>query len=489
MRRPTVKVMGRARRPNEPSSYQSQPQVPTELKSRVDLVRAIIGERTTISEAAQTLGIARVNMQTLVHRVEAAMLEALQPRPTGRAAKSPEQKQLEARLQQLEKENAKLKTQLQAADDMMGAAGEIIRHLRGLPPATSKTSSSRSKRSPPKPPSSDEDPEPEPATLLQRALTTLTMRDVRTRTARLFGMTAATLRRWLERLASGLPLWRPRGGVMRHGSPESEQQVRELVTKLHGLAGASSLAHSVVGVSRRRAAQLKSEVLTASERERKSESARVEVLEPGVVRGFDAMHLESGYALIAADACVPFRTTAKRVDHYDAESVAAVLEEDFEMHGAPLVLRCDCARCHTAPAVMSVLERHGVTMLQGPAYYAPYYGQHERQNREHRDWLARAKPTCADMQSALDRMKSAFNDSWRRPTLDWRTPSECWSNRSAVDHERDSFLDDVRARCMRLCEHNVESKLAKRLAIEQALTAKGILRITPGRQTLCELPL
>src|SRR4051812_28462396 len=144
--------MARARGHNEPSTYASQPQVPTELKKRFDLIRAVIGERTTISDAAKELDIARGNMQTLVHRAEAAILEALQPRPTGPTPIPESEKKLKSRVEQLEKENAKLQKQLHAADDMMMAAGEIIRSLRGMPPESSRTSSSRSKRSPQKPP-------------------------------------------------------------------------------------------------------------------------------------------------------------------------------------------------------------------------------------------------------------------------------------------------------------------------------------------------
>src|SRR6266567_8214261 len=139
--------MARARGPNEPATYQAQPDVPRELKKRFDVMRAVIGERRTISDAAKELDIARVNMQTLVHRVEAAIVSALQPRPTGPTPISETEKKLRARVEQLEKENAKLHKQLLAADDMMMAAGEIIRSLRGLPPDTSRTSSSRSKRS------------------------------------------------------------------------------------------------------------------------------------------------------------------------------------------------------------------------------------------------------------------------------------------------------------------------------------------------------
>jgi hypothetical protein len=135
---------------------------------------------------------------------------------------------------------------------------------------------------------------------------------------------------------------------------------------------------------------------------------------------------------------------------------------------------------------MSVLRRHGVALLQGPAYYAPYRGQHERQNNEHRRWPASLERTSDDIQRELDRMKTALNDRWLRPTLGWRTAAHCWGARRSVDHERSSFLDDVGARAARLRQHAVEDRLATRLAIEQALTQRGYLRVTPGRKALCE---
>jgi hypothetical protein len=222
------------------------------------------------------------------------------------------------------------------------------------------------------------------------------------------------------------------------------------------------------------------------ERSRKSECARVEITEPGIVRGFDAMYLRGGFALNVADGSVPYRTSMTYAPLYDAEHVAAVLDRDFTACGAPLVLRDDRASCHTAPPVMSVLERHGVVLLQGPPYHAQYYGQHERQNGEHRGWLAWVEHTSDDMQAELDRMKRALNERWLRPTLGWRSAAQCWEARRTVDNERGSFLDEVRDRAARLRGRRVESRLAMRLAIEQALTQRGYLRVTRGRKALCE---
>ena len=484
-RQPTVIPMARPRRPDEPSTYQAQPEIPPALQRRFDLIRAVLGERTTISEAARELSIARVNMQTLVHRAEAAIVESLQPKPTGPTPKPPAEKALEIQVSQLQKENEKLKKQLQAADEMMGAAGEIIRSLRGLPP--SKGSSARSKRSP-KPSSSDEDPEPEPEqTILRRALEQLRTRsNLGVRAARLLGIDTKTLRRWLERLATGEPLRRRRGGVMHAGPPESEQRVRKLVQDLHGLAGAESLARSVTGVSRRRAALIKQEVLAEIERERQAACSRIEITVPGIVRGFDAMHLSDEFALIAADASVPFRTTTQHVRSYDARTVAGVLDNDFRLHGAPLVIREDRAKCHTAEPVASVLREHRVLVLQGPPHYPQYYGQLERQNAEHRAWWHRRLPTAGTSQVQLDAMKTALNESWLRPTLGWRNAAQCWNERPSLDEDRDELRDEVERRAARLRASNVSDDLAMRLAIEQALTQRGYLRVTPGRLLLCD---
>ena len=306
------------------------------------------------------------------------------------------------------------------------------------------------------------------------------------RAATLLGLASQTFRRWLGRLAAREPIVKARGGSPRSATPEAEARVRELVETLHGLPGAASLAKSADGISRRRAAQIKSEVLTDMERERKSACARVEVSIPGVIRGFDAMHLANGYALIAADSCVPLRTTARLVPVYDAEYVAAVLDDDFATYGAPLVLREDRARCHTAPAVMSVLEHYGVILLQGPAYYPRYYGQLERQNREHRAWLSWLEEETSPTQADLDRMKSAFNELWLRPKLGWRSAAECWRQRIPINEDRGELRLDVDRRAATLRARNVEPTLAMRLAIEQALHTRGHLRVTSGRRLLCD---
>jgi hypothetical protein len=257
-----------------------------------------------------------------------------------------------------------------------------------------------------------------------------------------------------------------------------------LVQESHALIGAESLRHSVPGLTRREAAHIKADTCRLMEHERRLRALRVTVAYPGILRGFDAMEiggrgLGHEHALIAADGCVPFRTSWALTSHYDGQAVADILGRDFRTFGAPLVLRLDRATSHRVPAVRELLDAHHVLALHGPAYYARYYGQLERQNREHRAWLADASEALD-----LDAMMIALNARWRRGTLGWHTAQELWQARPSIQVDRQALADDVNDRAARLRRRfNAAPKpqdLAWRLALKQALVNRGLLRIEKG---------
>jgi hypothetical protein len=262
------------------------------------------------------------------------------------------------------------------------------------------------------------------------------------------------------------------------------REAAHLVQQTHGLIGAEALRHSVDGLTRRGAAEIKSDTCRAMERARRQEAERVTVAAPGLLRGFDAMALAGPghsrmYALIAADGCVPFRTSWTIAPRYDGDAVAAILRRDFDTFGAPLVLRMDRATSHDVPAVHDLLEANRVLALHGPSYYARYYGQLERQNREHRAWLA-----GSDGRPDLDAMMTALNARWRRSTLGWSTAQDIWAARPTIDVDRDDLADDVNQRATRLRRRlglaPSTQDLAWRLAVKQTLINRGLLRIEKG---------
>jgi hypothetical protein len=130
-----------------------------------------------------------------------------------------------------------------------------------------------------------------------------------------------------------------------------------------------------------------------------------------------------------------------------------------------------------------VLDAWGVLRLHGPPRLPRFYGQLERQNREHRAWLDADEPPRPDELPAIcDRMRFALNDAWPRRTLGWMTAAEKWATRSAPCDDRTALRASVadRARRLRRDTPGAAALLIQRLAIEQALTQRGYLRQQPG---------
>src|SRR5713101_8880154 len=97
--------------------------------------------------------------------------------------------------------------------------------------------------------------------------------------AALVGVSAATARRWRACLRGDGVLCRSRGpGPGRDLSDGKRARLTEAVQELRGLCGASALARAV-GVSRRQAARVKSEVMT--QLERRGSAALPGFLSPG----------------------------------------------------------------------------------------------------------------------------------------------------------------------------------------------------------------
>ena len=226
--------------------------------------------------------------------------------------------------------------------------------------------------------------------------------------------------------------------------------------------------------------------MTAIERERRQARASVVVAQPGIVRGFDQLWVPTREGLrpvlVSADACVPYRTSLVVADRYDSRSVARAIDDDFRQNGAPLVWRADRASCHRTSEVDEVLRAWGVLRLHGPAHLARYYGQLERQNREHRGWLASCPTTSAgELVHVAHRMRRALNDDWRRRSLGWMTASEKWASRVAPCDDRGTLVASVAERAGRLRRReHVDDIFAERIAIELALTERGYLRQQPG---------
>jgi hypothetical protein len=390
------------------------------------------------------------------------MIAELTPKPAGRPAKPEQIAKLEAENQQLREELEGLKARSAMIERMMTMVGGIASGRTPIPRSRGKKTKS-------------EDPEPVP---LQPLVTAMREQDLPTKLcSEVLGVSISTVRR----------LATPRPGNARRRRPLDERRagrVCEIVRATHGLAGASGLAKQT-GLSRRQCAAIKRREVREMELERKARCASVRIAAPGIVRGFDAMHVTCvdavAYLLVAADGAVPYRTSLVVVDSYDAQSVIRALVHDFETNGPPLVIRLDRIACQRTTEVYNVLRSYEVLPLHGPPRLARFYGQLERQNREHREWQnVLGQVTRRELAASVERMTTALNTQWARPTLNWCTAEQVWQRRTSVQVDRAQLRDDVERRTSSFATCTPDPLRAQRLAIESALAARGLLTINQG---------
>jgi transposase InsO family protein len=459
-----------------PPTYTPAPQPPTDpdLRRRYDAIMSVLAQTQTVSAAAESIGMSRNHFQTILHRVITAIIDALTPKPAGRPAKPARETALEAENERLNAELTSLKARSTMIERLMGVVSEISSGRTRLPKSRVRSNSKKKT-------TDESEPAPSPSTSPIHHMVT-TMSDVQVPTsvwAKLLGISESTVRRRLKPA-----LERRRTRTQPTHDELAGQRVRSIVRATHGQVGAASLSKTC-GLPRRRAAAIKKRELREMELERKRSCRTVSVLAPGLVRGFDAMHVPcidgKAYWLVAADAAVPFRTSIVTAPAYDAAHVIEALTADFDEHGPPLVLRLDRIACHRTPEVEQLLRRYQVLALHGPPRHPYFYGQLERQNREHRAWQEVLEPvTRAELAAAAGSMRTALNALWARPTLGWCTAQHAWEHRPAFDIDREKLCFDVEFQAAGLVSAGVEVTHARRLAIETALTARGLLIIKQG---------
>jgi transposase len=463
-------------------SYTPAPPVPPELMQRLALIVEVLAGMRTVSDAARALGISRNHFQTILHRGVTGLTDSITPKQAGRPARPREVAVLQAQIEKLKRENERLQDRVGSTERLLAAASGLL-HGR-IRPTGRQTRTLKTRES-----TREDNADPDPEAQMREALARVEeMRELGLSApvaARVAGVHASTVRRWRARAQCNQPLVRRHASSYAPVACELKARAREIVRTLNGLVGAQSLARSVEGISRRQAARVKAETLIEMERARKAALRRITITTPGVLRGMDAMHLHSAegrfYALFCADGAVPYRTSVKTGKHYDADFVARTLAADIEANGAPIVYRLDRARAHDAPAARALLEANEILVLHGPPRYPRFYGQLERQNREHRAWGETLKELGREeLEPCLEKMLHGVNDVWKRRTLGWRTAAEAWNERPNLQIDRRALREEVQERTSRIARElecrGKPADLAERLAIEQALQSRGYLR-------------
>ncbi len=459
------------------TTYTPMPEIPEAIRERFTVVMQVQSGAMTVSDGARKLGLSRNQFQSMMHKAMAAMIEEMMPKSPGRPPAPEAEARLRAESDKLRRENDKLKAQVGSTHQMLEMVADIFN--RRIDRAMSHRES--------KPKAKKETPSDDAEDDLR------TLHELRKRlrlrmllAAALIGVSPSTARRWGARKRAGLPLrcapqrrWRAPPSADRIAAIEAD------VRALHGLIGADAL-RAAHGVSRRQAADVKRSTLTAMERERIARADRVHITAPGVMRGMDGMYVMTvagvKWLLLFGDACVAYRTSAHVTSHYDSDAVAPAIDDDFCRNGAPLVLRMDRASAQRTPQVNDVLARHRVVVLHGPPRHPGFYGQQERQNRDHRGWLDACleTPSPSDLPSLTESMCRALNERWPQRRLHFSTPAQAWRGRIDVESVRQTFHSEVLRYRDDYGRRDMPDDLAQRLAIEKALTEHGWLRREVG---------
>jgi transposase len=445
-------------------------------------VLEVLSGAVSVSEGARRLGLSRNHFQTLMHRGLAGMVDALQAKPSGRPAIPEKQKELAEEAERLRRENKRLQERVDTTDRLLEVASGF---LQGRIKPAGRARRTKTAKSPEG--TSDEPDDPDGRRRRLEGYREMRSIGLQGRIASaIVGASAATITRWKARDRRGLALASRTQTASSAIAPALLERVEGLVRESHGLIGADALRNAVPGVSRRSAGRIKGHTCRRMEIERIASLNRVAVLRPDVIRGLDAMDFRArgdGFVLAAADGCIPYRTSAECFERYDTDSVEQILVEDIQTNGAPLVYRLDRAKCHQQARIRGLLEEAGSLILHGPAYLARFYGQLERQNRDHRAWVEGLLPG-EPLREACRRMLWVMNERWPRRTLGWKTPGEIWRDRSPLNVDRRELREEVRDRAMRirrhLGDHGGPADMAGRLAIEQTLTKRGYLKREMG---------
>src|SRR5262245_20125750 len=266
------------------STYTPMPEVPESARERYQVMLEVLSGKTTVTEAAKRLGLSRNRCQTLMHRSLQSMLEAVAPQSPGRPATSETERELRQENERLKRQVERLESRVSTIDRLLVVASDMLQG-RAQPART------RRKRTKATSPTKEDGSDEEAERRLEAALVMRSCGLPAPLCAAIVGIGASTLRRWTAQTHVGQPLRRPRSNRAAPPSPAIAARVCAVVRELKGLVGANTLRHIVPGVSRRQAAALKRQTLTAMERERIAAAERVTVSAPGLIRGFDAMHV------------------------------------------------------------------------------------------------------------------------------------------------------------------------------------------------------
>ena len=213
--------------------------------------------------------------------------------------------------------------------------------------------------------------------------------------------------------------------------------------------------------------------------EKKRKPRRYEITEPMVMWSEDGAGFKAGKrkreAMILQDECARYKVHTRLAEGPATEQhVLEYLEEAFQTHGAPLILKQDNIAYQNTEAIQKLCDRHGVLLLNSPAYYPQYNGKKERSVRDIKGYVRALQRNGVgeNLEQQLALAVKDLNDDRPRPVLDGHTAQEVFNHRRRRLPDRKQFLIRVQTKQLELeqkAKDRKEKDAARRRAVEQVL--------------------
>jgi transposase InsO family protein len=185
--------------------------------------------------------------------------------------------------------------------------------------------------------------------------------------------------------------------------------------------------------------------------------------------------------LVLQDECSRYKINRRLASGpADAAEVADYLNEAFEKHGAPLVLKHDGGSIFHDEKVKNLLKEHDVVELTSPPHYPPFNGKKERSMRDIKSYerALRKHGQGATLLERIDITMHDLNEERPRPVLGGRTAREVFQHGRISLPSRKRFKMEVETRRLELearAGSRKEIQAARRRAVIEVLSRYKLL--------------
>lgn len=287
---------------------------------------------------------------------------------------------------------------------------------------------------------------------------------------------ARTLSHWQKHCSDPA---KARGPRPRRATDSQRSEVVATLTRLGPRTGLPTLRALHPELTRTQLYEILDDFRRAWRKERRYPMTRLCWTTPGTVWAMDFTVPESLIdgkfvrVLVVRDLASGYTLLALPCMGEDSDTVLSGLQSLFELHGAPLVIKCDNGSAFAETRVQALLAEKNVLQLFSPPYYPRYNGSCERgigELKNRTKYLAELnlRPqawSSSDLQNAVHIANEIIRPwGWRKPTH-----ADVWNARKSVTDEQRKNLAELRAAKLGRNSTRADEVRAQSTTLEAAL--------------------